>query len=274
YVDSDGLFWLSTRGAGVICHDPRTGREEQYTMRNGFPNNMVYAAFEDHAGHLWFSTDGGIVRMDKGSRQSMVYTVADGITNDEFNRLAFARSSDGTIYFGGLNGITAFNPVSIEPNETAPNSLVITGLRRYSNEQRNLVDVTVEVLRTGRVDVHGGDGSLEIGFSLLSFDPPERNTYAWRVRGVQDEWVYQHAASVRLDRLPEGEHLLEVKGADATGRWSSRMLELPIVVHHAGVHERWLWLGAGTLIPLAVIVPLGRFARKRRLVRRMRSALA
>lgn len=269
YADTDGILWLSTRGAGLVRFDPSTGKYQQYTMRNGFPNNMVYAAYEDRKGQLWLPTDGGIVRFDKQTRQSAVFTTLDGIAHDEFNRLAHAQGDDGRLYFGGLNGITAFDPADFEPNENATRPpLVLTGFMRYSAEQNGMVDRTSEIARGGSIELGEEDRSIQVSFALLSYEGAGRIVYAWRLAGVEDDWNYQQDAFLRLDRLPYGTHTLEVKARDAKGLWSEHVLQLPITVHMPWYASRMVWVGVGALIVLVVIAPIA-LVRTRSRHRRM-----
>lgn len=264
HVDADGVMWLSTRGAGLVRFEPSTGRQQQYTMRNGFPNNMVYAAYEDGNGQLWLPTDGGIVRFEKHSRQSAVFTTADGIAHDEFNRLAHTRTADGTLYFGGLNGITSFHPDAFKPgSEQQQFPLVLTRVQRYSKEQQGMVDRTTEAMTTEGIQLAAEEGSMQVSFALLSYEGKGRVLYAWRLAGVEDEWNYQHEPSVRLDRLPYGEHVLEVKARDGYGHWSARTLEVPIRIERPWHAYRAVWAGAGALVTvvLAALFALGRRGR-------------
>ena len=256
HVDASGAMWLSTRGAGLVYFDPRTGKHEQYDRRNGFPNNMVYAAYEDSQAQLWISTDGGLVRFDKGTRQSTVFTKLDGLANDEFNRLAHTRSPDGRLFFGGLNGITVVDPDRFLPQHgDAQAPLVLTGFQRYSRADRALVDHTAELLRSGKIDLHVQDRSVQISFALLTFEGAGRVLYAWRLSGVEEDWNYQYTPSVRLDRLPFGSHVLEIKARDASGQWSRHQIRVPILVEQPWQASRWLWalVGAGAASVLLLL---------------------
>ncbi|MBL7953264.1 MAG: hypothetical protein JNM62_16275 [Flavobacteriales bacterium] len=267
HVDADGIMWLSTRGAGLVRFEPTTGRHQRYTMRNGFPNNMVYAAYEDDNDQLWLPTDGGIVRFDKHTRQSAVFTTADGITHDEFNRLAHTRTADGTLYFGGLNGITSFHPDAFKPGSDQQQfPLVLTRVQHYSNEQQGLVDRTTETVASEGIQLGVDEGSMQVSFALLSFEGKGRVLYAWRLAGVEDDWNYQHEPSVRLDRLPYGEHVLEVKARDGFGYWSVRTLEVPIRVERPWHAYRAVWVGVGALVAvlLTALFTAGRRGRQRR----------
>lgn len=249
YTDDEGVLWLSTRGAGLIRFEPSSGRYQQYTMRNGFPNNMVYAAYEDAFAQLWIPTDGGIVRFDKTSRQSAVFTTRDGLAHDEFNRLAHTQAPDGRLFFGGLNGITAFDPKDLKgAADQAQPPLVLTGFMRYSAEQGGMMDRTAEIVRNKHIELGEDDRSIQVSFSLLTYEGTGRVLYAWRLAGVEDDWSYQHGSSIRLDRLPYGTHTLEVKARDAMGQWSQHILSVPITVRMPWHGSRLVWVGLGGLI--------------------------
>lgn len=264
YVDQQGIFWISTRGAGLVCFDPATGKHQQYSMRNGFPNNMVYAAYEDKNGQLWLPTDGGIVQFDKHTRQSVVFTTADGITHDEFNRLAHAQAPDGRLFFGGLNGLTAFDPAQFKiAADQVQHPLVFTSLMRFSAEQGGLVDRTSELSGVTAIHLDEADRSIRISFALLSFEGSGRVRYAWRLRGIEDEWTYQLEPYIKLDRLPFGAYTLEVRARDGQGQWSERTLSLDIDVATPLSAQVWIWFAAGGLCAVVLVV-IGLWLGRRR----------
>lgn len=254
HTDEEGVMWLSTRGAGLHRFDPATGECQQFAMRNGFPNNMVYAAYPDSHQQLWLPTDGGIVRFDTRTGQSAVFTQADGLANDEFNRLAHAQANDGMLYFGGLNGISAFHPDRFRSTvDEARFPLVLTGVMRYSKEHGGMEDAGEGFAQGERITLDHEAGGLRISFALLSFDRPERVSYAWRLEGIDDAWNYQSEASIRLDRLPYGRHTLEVKARDANGQWTERVLQVPIEVKAPWHERKAIWLAAGVLLALTLL---------------------
>lgn len=268
YTDREGLLWLSTRGAGLIRFDPRTGAHQQFAMRNGFPNNMVYAAYEDELEQLWLPTDGGIVRFDKQSRQSTVFTADDGLTSDEFNRLAHAQAPDGRLFFGGLNGITGFRPAEfrIADGETRF-PLVLTSLQHYDAEQAAFVDADQGTRAESEMRLNARQRSVRIGFALLSFEGTGRITYAWRIEGLSSEWAYQEEPYIRLDRLPAGDHLLQVKARDANGHWTQQQLQVTISVDVPLLESRIAWATGGAACAALAALPF-LFAKRRRRVAR------
>ncbi|MEM9107724.1 MAG: two-component regulator propeller domain-containing protein, partial [Pseudomonadota bacterium] len=82
----------------------------QFTEIDGLSNNHLYAVYEDEQEQLWMSSDYGIIQFDKKTFQAKAYLPKDGTTHHEFNRISHHQSEDGRLYFGGLNGVTAFYP--------------------------------------------------------------------------------------------------------------------------------------------------------------------
>lgn len=73
----------------------------------------MYAVQEDNQGFLWISTDAGISQFNKHNHKFINYYVSDGLQGNEFSKNASFKDADGTLWFGGVNGVTYFNPQEI-----------------------------------------------------------------------------------------------------------------------------------------------------------------
>ena len=120
YQDRDGVYWLATGGQGLVRWDREKSEYAQFTTSNGLPNNVIYAVYEDDFQNLWLSSDYGIIQFDKQALASRSFLLKDGITHEEFNRISHYQAEDGTTYFGGLNGVTAFHPRDFQVLDTIP----------------------------------------------------------------------------------------------------------------------------------------------------------
>ena len=124
-----GLLWLGTR-TGLVRFDPATAHYKRYTQQDGLPTNYVVGIVEAEAGELWLSTQKGIARFDSVKETFRNFDVHDGLQGNEFRTQAAWKSSDGTLYFGGSNGITAFNPRQIK-RRSIPAASPIDGFADY-----------------------------------------------------------------------------------------------------------------------------------------------
>jgi len=110
YEDKNGIFWLSTKGGGVLKFNVKTRHFKQFTKKNGLSHNVIYAVLEDEYGYLWMSSDCGLMRMNPQDNVINTYSPEDGLLHKEFNRKSAYKASNGMLYFGGLSGIIGFDP--------------------------------------------------------------------------------------------------------------------------------------------------------------------
>lgn len=259
YEDAEGLLWISTGDAGLLRLDRKAGSLQAITRANGLPSNGVYAVFADKQGRFWMPTDNGLVRYTPATGAVRTFTMADGIAHNEFNRLAYVQGPDGRLYFGGLNGITAFDPsrfVDDTPGIAPP--LVISDVNQFVGKHDILVDRTAEVRAGEAIVVRPGDRYFTVGVALLDFTDPDRIRYAWRLEGIDADWTEQREPIIRFTDLPFGEHVLRVKARGPGGTWSAQELAVPIEVVRP-FYLRW-WAGsAAVLLILGAVYMLFRY---------------
>ena len=231
HQDPRGIFWLATANSGLIRWDRRQNSYRQFRRTEGLANDNIYAVYPDWRGHLWMSSDYGIMQFDPVHLTTRAYFVQDGITHNEFNRIAHFQDQNGQIYFGGLNGITSFNPrdfQSEKPPVTLP--LRIVSFRQFDNALDKLVDKTQELAKSNEIKIRPGDRTSVIDFALLNYANAEKNVYAYQFKGLDNQWTYQTEPSLRLSNLPYGDYQLLVKGQTADGRWSAATLAIQVRV--------------------------------------------
>ena len=219
YQDPSGLFWLATANAGLVRWDRARSRYRQFKRADGLNNDNIYAVYADRRGHLWLSSDNGIMQFDPVRLTTRSYTVQDGITHNEFNRIAHYQDAQGRLYFGGLNGVTAFDPRDFEAEPLRPAlPLRVVSFRQFDADRNTLVDKTGELLRTGQITLLPNDRSSILDVALLNYTDAQKNTYAYQFRGVDNTWRYQTESWLRLGNLPYGDHTLLIRGQAVVGR--------------------------------------------------------
>src|SRR5690606_4735947 len=180
------------------------------------------------------------------------YFKEDVITHNEFNRIAHYQDIDGRLYFGGLNGITTFDPRDFQSATSATGlPLRVTSFRQYDNSEDNIVDRTVEVAMTNTITIKPDDRSSVLEFALLNYTNADKNVYAYHFTGIDKEWTYQAEPTLRLSNLPYGDYELLIKAQAANGQWSANTLAINLVVVPPVYMRTWflilmtLLVGAG-----------------------------
>ena len=104
----------------IARYDARTDRFTTIRVADGLPHAFVYGILEDARGRLWLSTDDGIASYEPRTGAIARYGLGDGLPVREFNRRAYYRATDGTMYFGGINGVATFRPDEVAPPPPPP----------------------------------------------------------------------------------------------------------------------------------------------------------
>ena len=99
-----------------------TGKSKRYyEKKGGLIDNTVNAIVPDDDGYLWISTKNGICRFNPVTEEFLDYYYAeDGLQSNEFLFDAAIKGNDGTIYFGGSNGVSYVEPENILKIQTHP----------------------------------------------------------------------------------------------------------------------------------------------------------
>ena len=249
HQDEQGIYWLATAGNGLLRWDRQFAQVQRITQAEGLSSDNIYAVYEDGAKRLWLSSDYGIMELEKSSLRVRVYLPKDGLAQEEFNRIAHFQAADGTIFMGGLNGITAFNPKNFYSTDSTSGfaPLRITRFQQF-NEKRELIDRTGELWQNAVITVAPKDQFFQLEFALLAFENVDKIRYAWKIEGVDADWNYQSERSIRLSRLPFGTHILRIKAQLANGEPAANELVFTVVVVRPFYLSLWFFTLLGMLV--------------------------
>jgi ligand-binding sensor domain-containing protein len=114
HKDADNIYWLASRGGGLIRWDRAANTFRSYTVKEGLSHNIIYAIYEDDYGFLWMPSDFGLMHFEKATGFCRTFLPSDGIPHEEFNRASYFKDREGNFYFGGLNGFIRFNPKELQ----------------------------------------------------------------------------------------------------------------------------------------------------------------
>ena len=244
HEDEEQKLWLATGGGGLIHLSLKENLEidtfRQFTVADGLSNNNIYAVYEDKQEQLWMSSDFGIIKFDKNNYKAEAYLPKDGTAHYEFNRISHYQAEDGKLYFGSLNGVTAFYPeevTKIEEKYDIP--LEIVNYRQYEKATDDVLDYTSKLLKSGKITLQPGDRFQILSFALLEYVNAKQNRYRYKIEGLEEDWTHIQENFLRLGSLPYGKYNLIIQGQGADGRFSSRILNIPVEVLRPYYLQSW-----------------------------------
>lgn len=232
YEAHDGTFWICTR-SGLYRFDDSSKELKQYTTAHGLPNNVVYGILEDSYGKLWMSTNKGLSCLQPSTEKFRNYTGSDGLQSNQFNNSSFCRTASGQMYFGGINGITAFHPDQLIDNPYIP-PVVITRLKLFNKPVRPGDEsgiLTRSIDETPAITLASGQSMFSLEFVVSNYISGNHNTFAYKLEGYDKEWYYtnlQRTAS--YSNLPHGTYRFLVKAANSDGKWNDTPTALEITI--------------------------------------------
>lgn len=248
-LDKQGALWFGTLGGGLhrLVADAR-GQEHVERWAQWLPATDVESILADASGNLWVGGS-GLYCFNPATRRYRHYDMTDGLQSNSFKVGAAHRAQDGTLYFGGINGINYFQPSAIQPNPYPP-LVRITGLR-IANKP-----VAVGELINGRVllpkafthlqavTIQAVENDFTIEFVGLNYVASRQFQYAYQLVGYNATWVMaapgQRAAS--FTNLPAGTYTFRVKASNGDGRWSASPAALQLTILPPWWRTWWAYL--------------------------------
>ncbi|PJJ08419.1 two component regulator with propeller domain [Flavobacterium sp. 1] len=216
-------IWVGT-DMGLYELDSNLNLKNSYSSLNGLPNNLVVGIQEDNNRNLWITTKGGLSLLNPRTRAFKNFNVHDGLQGAEFQSKSIDKTHDGRIIVGGINGFNIFNPnsISLKSNVVSP---VITEIRLFNKrinpgdtiKGRILLKESVSI--TKEIELHYNEGYISFGFVALNYQNPERVKYAYKMNGLDENFI--NAGNVRVanySNLEPGTYTFEVI-ASVDGQW-------------------------------------------------------
>jgi ligand-binding sensor domain-containing protein/signal transduction histidine kinase len=249
--DHSGRLWVSTAGGGLNRLDPRLGGFTHVTSKEGLPNDVVYGILEDKAGNLWLSTNLGISCYDPADGTFLNFTESDGLLGNEFDMNAYAMDTDGNMYFGGVNGLTVFDPATIRKSSFIPPVVLLSITQNGTPLNTN---VTPELVK--EVSIKWPYNSFEFEFASLSYSDPQKNQYAYMLENFDSGWINaKNWREGRYTNLPGGTYILHLKGTNRDGVWNETGHSITIKVIPAFWQTIWFKiLGIAALLGIALAI--------------------
>jgi len=233
--DQEGRLWLGTSN-GLDLFEPGTGTFRRFGVSDGLPNATIYGILEGDHGELWISTNLGLSRLDPISETFDNYDMSDGLQDNEFNSQSCAMGPSGTMYFGGINGLTAFVPRDIHNSTNWPR-VVLTDIKVLNKSMvpgqetssGALLDTPPHL--TEHIDLGPSDRVVSFEFAAMDYLAPATLRYSYRLEGFDKTWQQvgnRHFAT--YTNLPPGQYTFQVQATNHDGVMSPHGASLTVTV--------------------------------------------
>jgi signal transduction histidine kinase/ligand-binding sensor domain-containing protein len=257
FEDSHKRIWVGTNGGGLnLWKEPN--HFVCFNTDQGLPGNVINGILEDSTGALWISTNKGLAKFEYEKQKVTVYDINEGIQDNRFNINAAYNDCNGNLYFGGINGLTYFNPNEIFGNPYTP-PVVLTGFELF-NKPVNILDpkspVQKNIICQNEIHLSHKQMVFTIRFASLNYTQPAENKYKYLLEGFEKEWnEVGNQNWATYTNLPSGKYIFRVLGSNNDNHWSPVGTSIKIIVHPPFYRTIWfilLLILAGVIVILTI----------------------
>ncbi len=223
--DQEGMIWIGTAGGGLNKFNPLTKKFDYISDKDGLADNAITAILIDDRNNFWLSTSKGLTCYNPNNLQIINYDYTDGIGNTQFVNAA-SKGSDGKLMFGGKNGVTFFYPsISNEPDFNP--SLVVLGFNIFDQPLKLGKDVS----SVNYVELNYTDNTFSIDFAALSASRPDKIRYAYRLKGLDNNWVISDKRrTAYYTNLDPGTYTFHIKASLDGKNWIEKKDSLTVYI--------------------------------------------
>jgi len=229
---ADGLTKMEYRLSGTKLRPvPLAVHFKQYRVADGLPNNVIYGILEDHNGRLWLSTNKGLSCFNPQNETFTNYDSHDGLQSNEFNAGAYFKSRSGMMFFGGVQGLNGFYADSLYKNPCLP-PVVITDFQLFNKPVQigPSSPLQVPITQTGQITLNYRQNIFSFEFAALDYTAPQKNRYAYKMEGFEDNWNYVKRRFASYTGLPGGTYTFRVIASNNDGLWNTEGAAVKIII--------------------------------------------
>jgi signal transduction histidine kinase/ligand-binding sensor domain-containing protein/DNA-binding response OmpR family regulator len=245
YQDRQKRIWVMTQGGGLNQYLGPDKGFKVYTVNDGLGSNSLRGLVEDAKGDLWFSTNGGISKMDAKTLKFVNFEEADGLQGKEFMTNAIAKNNQNWLFFGGVNGLNYLKSDSLRMRLDVP-PVYFTKLKIFNKDVEAGEEnspLTVDILSTKHLILQPDQTVFSLDFVALEYQRPKNNRYAYYLEGFEKDWnLVGTQRTVTYTNLSPGDYTFKVKASNSDGVWAEKPYELLITVLPPWYRTWWAYL--------------------------------
>lgn len=203
--DSLQQVWIGT-AKGIFIFSPSGNLVKKISNESGLLNDFIYALLpaDKSSNNFFASTNLGLSYIAQDGKINN-YTKELGLQENEFNTQSCAKESTGKLLFGGINGITAFNPSRLSiPNDTP----IITITRLVVND--SLYNYFGGPWLGNSLSLPYDHNRFLIDIAALGILNPNEYTFKYRMKSYEKSWQsISQPRGIRYS-LPPGNYSFEI----------------------------------------------------------------
>jgi len=218
---ADKKIIVATNGAGLLFYDRSNEKVNKLSIENRMPSNNIQGLIVKNDSLFWASTTRGLVRINIKKKDTIihVFNKKDGLASTEYNYGSYAKLSNKKYAFGGVEGVTLFNPNKIPEHGETPN-IVLEELKLFDT----IVPIGSDILEKhinleNKIILKNNQNFIELHYvGVLQGVLSNGMKYVWKLEGFTKNWSKPTERTfVSFSNLDPGNYTFRVKGINKFG---------------------------------------------------------
>jgi len=273
-ADNSGKIRVGTKEGNIIVYNTLTGIQTDITRSVKLTGDGILNIIDDDFGNIWISTNKKIIVYNPENEASRTFTQVDGVMVNSFLSNSYNKDKNGNILFGGNKGLSIFNLSGELSEHPSENKIFISDVK--INNQSILQGSNDNRFKFNEqyLELKPEDKNIEFDFSSLNYTFPTKIRYAYKMEGLDDEWIYTDEGRqfAIYNQLKKGMHKFIIKATDENGLWDNKETVLKIYKHPAFYETTRAYMVYAILIILIAYYAITRAKRRIKLINQLKIA--
>lgn len=228
FRDSKDRMWVATCEELVLFPDIHSDNHTVFNTDNGLASSSISAITEDNKGNIWLSTHVGISCYIESENKFSNFDYSDGTLYGNYMNHSVAKTKDGTIYFGSLNGVCYFNP-SEKPSDIALPPVVFTGFKVHGKNYPDQITDVLLPIPDCKVSLNHHQDIFSVSFNVMDKSLQGVVEYAYWLEGLSNTWTNIGKENlVTFRNIPYRKYKLHVRARYKNLQWQENNAVLDI----------------------------------------------
>jgi len=254
-------LWVTYPGHGIYILNATSGKQIKFFDEKDIGANSVMDIFPDKLGNIWFTTNDGLLRMNRLNFQVTKFDRHDGLASPEFNGATKEILPNGRVLLGSVKGMYLFDPNKIYEREVQAIKPLITDVSLMSSS----IEKSYGSYNDKTINMYHDDFGLNLHFSAFLFDKPKQVRYFYWIEGDSKlDKIPLGESELFVSRFPAGKNKIFISAVDYRNGLESEPASLIVVTHPAWWASREAISTYVILVLLSILFGYRRYHNKLR----------
>ncbi len=249
-------LWISSF-LGLAKVDITNERIDTIFKSESIQNRSIHSMLGDEKDNLWLGTPKGLIFFNSENLSFQNFTLSDGTQSKKFNLNAAIKMQDGTLLFGGDQGITKIQTKGLTVSDYAP-IVQITDIKINDEAANDLIchsTKTSNVSQIKNITREYKDNTLSFEFVGIDYSDPLSVQLRYKLKGEDEQWVLLKKGEqgfTRYSNLQDKTYQFLVQSTNADGVWGPIQKKLEITIL-SPIYRRWWFILLAALLLASII---------------------